>query len=289
LKKGFIIEDETNKFFFFNNGVTITCERLLYQGKNAPLIELSGVQVVNGSQTIHSLKDAFDENSEHFDEISLLCRIYETNDFEFKSKIAEYTNNQNPVNNRDVRSIDIVQIKLQEALLLKGFFYERKRNQFESEQKDLRIDSEKFGQSFLAYKLNKPAEAKNKKGTVFSIEYNNIFNESITPDIVLEVFNLYNSVEGKKLALKSEKPFLAHATYYIMYFISLLNKVSKKKNLISHYDNAVMYLEHIRTQEKDKLGDDYLDGVFFKSNAPKKYLSEIEKLYHITLPVSDNT
>ncbi|MGE4419562.1 MAG: AIPR family protein [Sulfurimonas sp.] len=270
-------DEESSKFFFFNNGVTITCEKLSYQGKNSPVLELDGIQVVNGSQTIHSLKEAFDENAENFDEISLLCRIYETNDLGFKSKIAEYTNNQNPVNNRDVRSIDLIQIKLQEELSVKGYFYERKRNQFDGEDKNLRIDAEKFAQSFLSFRLQKPAEAKNKKSTIFSSEYDNIFNEYLTSDIVLKLFNLYNAIERKKFELKDEKSYLNHATYYIMYFISIL-KENEEDNLMNYYEKALKRIEYIREKEKEKLIDDYSDPILFKGNSPKKYLSELEKV-----------
>jgi hypothetical protein len=275
IKNTALDEDESDKFFFYNNGVTITCENFEYQGKNNALVSLFGIQVVNGSQTIHSLKEAFDENEDNFDDISLLCRIYETKNSEFKSKIAEYTNNQNPVNNRDVRSIDIIQIKLEKELNIKGYFYERKRSQYENESKELRIDSEKFGQAFLSFYLEMPAEAKNKKSVIFSTKYNEIFNDNLTSDIVLEVFKLYKDIEDKKLQLKGVKTFLAHSTYYIMYFIYLLNRISNKNILIDHYDKAVEKIEYIREKEKEKLSDDFSDGVLFRGNNPKKYLSEL--------------
>lgn len=275
IKNTALKEDESDKFFFYNNGVTITCENFEYQGKNNPLVSLFGIQVVNGSQTIHSLKEAFDENEDNFDDISLLCRIYETKDSKFKSKIAEYTNNQNPVNNRDVRSIDLIQIKLEEELKIRGYFYERKRSQYENESKEVRIDSEKFGQAFLAFYLKMPGEAKNKKSIIFSTKYNDIFNDNLISDIVLEVFNLYKNIEDKKINSKSEKPFLAHSTYYIMYFIYLLNKISKENDLMNHYDEAIKKIEYIIEKEKEKLSDDFSDSVLFKGNAPKKYLSEL--------------
>ena len=277
IKKTALDDDESSKFFFFNNGVTITCDKFEYQGKMSPVVELNGIQVVNGSQTIHSLKEAFDENSESFDDISLLCRIYETQDLKFKSQIAEYTNNQNPVSNRDVRSIDIIQIKLEEELKVKGFFYERKKEQYEKEPKNLKIDSEKFGQSYLAYYLEMPAEAKNQKAIIFSAKYNDIFNDNITADIVLKVINLYNSIESKKLLHQTEKPFLNHATYYIMYFISLLEEANKtkQKDSMDYYNEAVEKIDLIRNKQKALLGDDFSDATLFKGNVPKRYLSEL--------------
>ncbi|MCF6297990.1 MAG: AIPR family protein [Flavobacteriaceae bacterium] len=275
IKNTALDEDESSKFFYFNNGVTITCNEINYLGKSNFPVELLGLQVVNGSQTIHSLKEAFEESMEGFEDISLLCRVYETKDPIFKSKVAEYTNNQNPVTNRDVRSIDIIQIKLEKELQAYGFYYERKKNQYETKSKAKRIDSEKFAQAYLAYYLNMPGEAKNKKSIIFSNKYSEIFNDLLTAEDVLFIFNLYQDIENKKFELKKDKPYLTHATYYIMYFIKILNKDKKSKGFISLYNEALNDIEHIRDKEKNILGDDFSDAVLFRGNTPKTYLSEL--------------
>lgn len=275
IKKTALDENESSKFFYFNNGVTITCDEIDYMGKNNFPVKLLGLQIVNGSQTIHSLKEAFNESVEDFEDISLLCRVYETKDPIFKSKIAEYTNNQNPVTNRDVRSIDIIQIKLEKELQACGFYYERKKNQYEAQSKDKRIDSEKFAQAYLAYYLNMPGEAKNKKSIIFSSKYSEIFNDSLTAEDVLLIFNLYQDIENKKLELKEEKQYLAHATYYIMYFIKIINKGKKCDKLISLYNEAIKDIEYIRDKEKLSLGNGFSDAVLFRGNTPKSYLSEL--------------
>lgn len=274
IKSTAINEYESQKFFFYNNGVTITCDKFDYQGSRNQPLSLNGIQIVNGSQTIHSLKDAMTEDKTYFENISLLCRIYETTDANFKSKIAEYTNNQNPVKNRDIRSIDIVQIKLEEDLKTKGYFYERKKNQYRTEPKEKRIDSEKLGQAFLSYYCQMPAEAKNKKSVIFSDKYAEIFNDEITADKALKVYTLYLFVETKKIEKIEELSFLAYATYYIMYFIYILSK-DKSDNPIDYYEDAVAKIQYIIDKEKTKKNDKYSDAVLFKGNTPKDYLSEL--------------
>jgi hypothetical protein len=107
------LSEENHRFFYFNNGITITCDKFTYQKtRRSPIIELENIQVVNGSQTIHALYEAFLEDSSKFKYIELLCRIYETQNQILSTNIAEYTNSQNPVNSRDIRSIDLVQQKL---------------------------------------------------------------------------------------------------------------------------------------------------------------------------------
>lgn len=103
------LSDENHRFFYFNNGITITCDQFKYPKTiRSPIIELENIQVVNGSQTIHALYEAFLEDSSKFEYIELLCRIYETKNSDLSTSIAEYTNSQNPVKSRDVRSIDFI-------------------------------------------------------------------------------------------------------------------------------------------------------------------------------------
>lgn len=274
IKSTALDENESKKFFFYNNGITITCNKFDYQGHRNMTIALNGIQIVNGSQTIHSLKDAMLEDKQYFDDISLLCRIYETENSSFKSKIAEYTNSQNPVTNRDIRSIDIIQIKLEEDLKTYGYFYERKKNQYKNEPKEKRIDSEKLGQAFLSYYNGMPAEAKNKKSVIFSSKYNDIFNDKITADNALKVYNLYILIENKKIDNIDQMPFLAHATYYIMFFIFLLSG-DKTDNPIDFYDEAIKKIEIIREKEQTIKKEKFSDAVLFKLNTPKTYLSEL--------------
>ncbi|MBD1836941.1 AIPR family protein [Coleofasciculus sp. FACHB-501] len=122
------LSDENRRFFYFNNGITITCDRFEYPTTiRSPIIELENIQIVNGSQTIHALHEAFLEDSSKFEDIEILCRIYETKNTVLSTSIAEYTNSQNPVKSRDVRSIDFIQQKLEQEFLAKGLYYERKK------------------------------------------------------------------------------------------------------------------------------------------------------------------
>lgn len=277
IKRTALSADESLRFFFYNNWITITCNKIIQDPRvSAPNITLEWLQVVNWWQTIHSLKEALDEDPENFKEVSVLCRIYETSDINFKSKIAEYTNNQNAVSDRDIKSIDIYQIKLEEELKTKWFFYERKKNQYISEQKIKRIDSEKLWQAMLAFYEELPMEAKNKKKVIFTDKYDQIFNSDLTADKALRAINIYLFVEKKKRELKDEKKYLGHASYYILFFLKKITWEWKNQNEYEkNYPIALEYIEQIIKKETEKLGDEYFDAVLFKSNRPKSYLSEL--------------
>lgn len=123
---------ERARFFYYNNGITITCKSFSYpKGPTMPIVTLEDIQVVNGSQTMHALFEvmkADKNNIESLKEIELLCRIYELKNPTYSSRIAEYTNSQNPVTTRDIRSIDLIQQKLESEFKYKGYYYERKKD-----------------------------------------------------------------------------------------------------------------------------------------------------------------
>lgn len=276
IKSTAIDETESSNFFFYNNGITITCELFKYQGKKDVPIILKNIQVVNGGQTIHSLKEALSE-SDNIENVSLLCKIYQTSNKELKASIAEFTNSQNPVKNRDIRSIDEIQIKLEKEFQLLGYYYERKKDQYKIYPKEKRLDSEKIGQILFAYN-GKPGEAKNRKSLIFDSEYDNIFGSKANAKDILKKYNLYLFIEDKKRTLEEKYSFLKYATYYILYFCSILidkeeYDIERDKEII--YQKSLENIKNIVEKEKNKQGEKFLESVLFKGNVPKNYLSEL--------------
>ena len=88
----------SNLFFYYNNGITLTCDNFEYDSTSHRFtLGLKNLQVVNGQQTIYSLFSAYKKNKEFFQNIELLCKVYKTKDKLVKTEIAEYTNTQNPI------------------------------------------------------------------------------------------------------------------------------------------------------------------------------------------------
>ncbi|RJP55135.1 MAG: hypothetical protein C4583_01020 [Anaerolineaceae bacterium] len=289
------LSEEAYRFFYFNNGITITCSHFEYPKKvRNPIIDLENLQIVNGSQTIHALFDAYSENDENFEHIDILCRIYETNKEELSVSIAEYTNSQNPVKSRDIRSNDYIQKKLEKELLALGYYYERKKGQYVGKPKVKRLDAEKVGQALFAFINKMPAEAKNDKKLIFADKYEEVFSDLITADTVLTVMRLFNEIEFKKANKKNlilenpqtydDESFILYATHYLLYVISeLADKKSISKTQESHtqlihlYDDAITLLKQAIQEEKSLLGikEKYVHGVFFKSNKPKLHIQKL--------------
>jgi hypothetical protein len=289
------LSEEAYRFFYYNNGITITCSHFEYPKKvRNPIIELENLQIVNGSQTIHALFDAFTENDENFEHIDLLCRIYETNKEELSVSIAEYTNSQNPVKSRDIRSNDYAQKKLEKELLVLDYYYERKKGQYVGKPKAKRLDAEKVGQALFAFMNKMPAEAKNDKKLIFAEKYEEVFSDNITADVVLTVMRLFNEIEAKKASKKvmlmenpqsyDEESFILYASHYLLYVISELadkKNISKTQSslakLVELYEEAIEIIKKAIKEERESLGikEKYVHGVFFKSNKPKLQIQKI--------------
>ena len=290
--------DDRIKFFYFNNGITITCSSFYYLKIAHPVITIEEFQVVNGSQTLHALFDVSKDNYKNLEDIELLCRIYELKDPKDSSKIAEYTNSQNPVTTRDIRSIDYVQQKLETEFKCEGYFYERKKNQYENETSKKRINAEKAGQAMLAFYNEMPNEAKNKKSIVFGDKYDEIFNDEITSQKVLLAYQVYLEIELRKKETKKsinvdkllyeEESFILYATYYFLYILnSIVNKElnsERIKNIelsivLKYYDCAKELILRSISKEKSEHGEKYTNADFFKSSRLKAILdSDLSQL-----------
>ncbi|MBU4475032.1 MAG: AIPR family protein [Pseudodesulfovibrio sp.] len=289
------LSESSHRFFYFNNGITITCRKFSYPNYRAPIVTLEDAQVVNGSQTIHALFEAFLKDSSKFDHIQVLCRIYETTNAVLSSEIAENTNSQNPVKSRDIRSNDYVQKKLEVELLSKGFYYERKRGQHRDKKGGVRIDAEKAGQALMSFYNKLPAEAKDKKRLIFAEKYEDVFCDSITSEEIVLSYTCYQFVEKMKKKWRREaistgefdqKSYLMHASYYILSLMRVLaegdgvdiRSSDHVRTIEACYEKAARIVEKAVEKEVDRVkntGETYSNRLFFKSARPKKYISQL--------------
>ncbi|MCR6850055.1 MULTISPECIES: AIPR family protein [Bacillus] len=178
------LEAEPTKFFMYNNGITMTSKDIEVtpvNGNQKWKIELNDFQVVNGGQTLRTLYDYKESNfdEEKLNKANILVRVFKTGNQEgLTNKIAEFTNSQNAISPVDLKSLDSLQIKIEEILKDSNFLYVRKTGDLgdnDWEYRD-RISMEKFGQ-LLYSKQGFPDRASNQKKRIFDSYYEDIFGE----------------------------------------------------------------------------------------------------------------
>lgn len=143
---------EHKEFILYHNGLTLLCENLDIEGDR---IIVSGYSVVNGCQSLTS----FYENRHRLTEdLRLVVRIIELPPgTQLADKITHHTNNQNPINARDLQSNSVIQRRLQNEFQKcygDEVFYRIKRG--EADKAQLNIDNDEAGRLLLAFDLKQP-------------------------------------------------------------------------------------------------------------------------------------
>lgn len=145
-------KEEHKEFLLFHNGLTLLCEKLSYQDDK---IEIAGYSVVNGCQSLTSL---YENRARVTEDLRLMARIIELPPGNaLADKITHHSNNQNPINARDLQSNSTIQRRLQNEFsqYYRGdVFYRIKRG--EADQANLNIDNDEAGRLLLAFDLKQP-------------------------------------------------------------------------------------------------------------------------------------
>lgn len=119
--------DHPEHFWYFSNGITMLCDRIEPIGPSVIPggvgdFNLKGVSVVNGAQTVSAIHKAYGTNADKVAKGRVLVRLISLENCppSFGDQVTTNTNTQNPIEDRDFKSLDSGQLKLRDdfALLL---------------------------------------------------------------------------------------------------------------------------------------------------------------------------
>lgn len=117
-------------FWWLNNGITIIAESCNQMG---PTLVLTNPQIVNGLQTSFSIFQYFSEDSS--DTRSVLVKVIINTDKDIVDSIIASTNYQNMVAPGLLRATDDLQRAIENFFILKGYFYDRRKNYYRNRGK----------------------------------------------------------------------------------------------------------------------------------------------------------
>lgn len=192
---------ESEMFYFYNNGVTIICDKV-NNSPNKLSVSLKGVSIVNGCQTVTSLYDLYTQNKLEKG-VDILTRIIEISDYNERMKITEYLNSQNSIKNSYFIANHTIIRDLQKSLENKGYYLERQINEFEykkhyggkSFNNLVPIKLESVIQYYVGYWLDEYAStAKRGKGLLFDKNKIDEILMDINADRVIEANNMYREI-----------------------------------------------------------------------------------------------
>ena len=118
--------EQPEHLWYFSNGITMLCETIKPVGRAVPGkvgdFKLTGISVVNGAQTVSAMHRAFvkDPDTAQIGRVTVRLISLEDCPEGFGDQVTTTTNTQNPIEERDFKSLDQGQIQLRDdfALLL---------------------------------------------------------------------------------------------------------------------------------------------------------------------------
>ena len=209
-------------FYFFNNGITIVCRKLSYNGFQSKdyAVSVEGMQVINGGQTCKTIQLTLKEHPELRDQlgnVDVLVRVYEleTDSDEFVKAITYATNSQNPVDLRDLHANDVVQKNLAIGLSELGFEYRHKRDDAESGSGGNILYSSITAEAVMAVWRKQPHQAKFMRKELFGKLYSKVFDGLNAAQAVLanQIFRFVENERKRPQILTRD--FLPYSAHYV--------------------------------------------------------------------------
>lgn len=150
-------KDEPGCFWYYNNGITILCDKMDPVDEMDESVKIYGPQIVNGCQTASTICKEFykinDKDKRNSKEGTILVKIIQDAKLKRKKGIIKYTNSQNTVSAMDFFALDEFHKNLKEKFSEYGFNYEiqRKESVFSKN-----LNKSAFCKRYAQSPLNKP-------------------------------------------------------------------------------------------------------------------------------------
>lgn len=232
-------DHKRQNFFFFNNGVTMICEKFSYNALQDQdwIVKIQRLQIINGGQTCKTIHQTLKEHPEiDFSQVYLLVRLYEVNDDEAVIQDITYaTNSQNPVDFRDLKSNDERQILLEKSSEDLGYVYKRKRDNVLNTNI---IPSTVAAESVFAVWRERPHLAKYRRNEFFDKYYLEIFDNLNAAQMVVAVL-IFRYCDNYRKRISQDRQVQAHrpySQYFLAYIIGklLLQELHLKLDQLTH-------------------------------------------------------
>jgi hypothetical protein len=218
-------EEEAPNFYFYNNGITMVCRKFTHNALQQSdfQVKVEGLQVINGGQTCVTIQRALATSlgaQVNLEKSFVLVRIYEvpSEDEDLVRSITYATNSQNPVDLRDLRSNDLLQRQLENAVGLLGYQYRRHRSDASVQTTD--ITTARAAEAVLSVWRQRPHQAKFQSREHFGKLYEIIFTPSLNGAQVVIAALLFRLAESKRKRAAAGAPtFLPYASYFLAMLI----------------------------------------------------------------------
>ena len=238
-----LTSNERNNFYFYNNGITLTCDGFSYNALQDGdyQVRVENLQIINGGQTCMTIfktlqePDLLHQNTQAY----VLLRLYQLprENEDLVQRITYATNSQNPVDLKDLRANDERQQRLEMDIQQLGFNYRRKRS--DNSTRPVDITSGVAAEAVLSVWREKPHQAKFFSREHFGKLYDVIFTDQLNGSQVVIAVQLYRIAENRRKRPDSTDPdFVRYASCFIAMQMGrrLLAELDIQMSNISHHN-----------------------------------------------------
>lgn len=272
------IQEHSDDFWYFNNGIILICEDYTITGNRITLYKFS---IINGGQTTKLIGETEFDN-----DFYLQCKIiknkYSNEDerLEFISSVAEASNTQKPIKDKDLIANRIEQRLLKKQLATAGVYCQIKRG--EKVNKKLypnawqNTTNEELGQFLLSFVYQKPGTARGSKQSIcgnkerYSLLFGKVYDSNFLCDLlkIKAYYKLWTTyIKRTDDGYDPYKVGLVNnGMYFMTAVIGVVSKVYYHPELIDSINEAVM-----AEQKLELVSQHDLDHSIFKDfNKPKE-------------------
>ncbi|MEE8180479.1 MAG: AIPR family protein, partial [Nitrosopumilaceae archaeon] len=240
------LQTDPDKFFYYNNGITIVVSEFEELGENKLLLHTP--QIVNGAQTSNSILDHAKRTRNM--KGSMTVTIIRADDEQDQNNITKYRNSQNSVRGKDLVSLMDFHKSIKSQLKNNCYFYEIQAGSFDcktkSEQAEFDGDftynnylpdnhkkvivAKDAIQALVAGIEQRPTEAYSSPAQFLprGSKYDQVFNENLKDDYKLLLYPYFVKEFAKKAlryGKRGEHKTKRYATlFYVAVYFRILNK-----------------------------------------------------------------
>ncbi len=248
------LQESPNKFFYYNNGITIVVNDFEELEDNSIL--LHAPQIVNGAQTSNSVLDHAKRT--HNLEGSITVTIIKAADEMDQNNITKYRNSQNAVRGKDLVSLMDFHKSIKSQMENLGYFYEIQAGSFDSKTKSQQsefagdpiyskylpdnhkkvIVGKDAIQAFVAGIEQRPTESYSSPAQFLprGSKYDEVFDEMLRDDYRLLLYPYLVKEYAKKILNYGKKGGHKTKRYATLFFVAVYFKILHEKILLTKGD-----------------------------------------------------
>lgn len=274
-------------FFFLNNGITMVgnhVEPKRLQNKGGPRnIQVLGLSVVNGAQTIASAAQFMDENpTADISQAKVMVTIINTGNDAFHKQVTKARNLQNPVDLANFAALDDTQERLRQEMKMFGVEYLYRPQQTTAAGiRSISIETLAKALACLQADVRVPYQLKvepSKFTNQESSEYQAIFSTDLHGVVAINAVNFYLAIQVLCTAAERSNPSPEKLVYrHFTYCITALLMAQFKDAITTPEITEKDAFEGLISRSFDELRQQFFDNftVLALGSAPHAYFKRL--------------